>query len=71
MNLFIEKNKAELNASARAEQMGLAELESFRIEPNSPAGIEFMSRVFIFGIMGVQPPRPELNEQVEISILHR
>lgn len=37
------------------------ELDVKGIKPGTPAAREFQARVNAFGVMGVQPPRPELN----------
>lgn len=51
------------DAATQAHEMALVELEAEGItDPHSPAGKEFLGRVFNFGIMGAQPPRPELND---------
>lgn len=63
------KNEGELSceeiSAGLAHELALEDLEQAGIPVNSPAGEEFMSRVALFGVMGVQPPRPELNRRWE------
>ena len=50
------------SASSKANLLALGDLADIGIDPNSPAGREFLFRVGQFGIDFVQPPGPELNE---------
>lgn len=48
-----------------SKQLAEAELKAIGITPDSESGREFLLRVAAFGIMGVQPPKPELNQTNE------
>lgn len=61
-----EANRAKASAqweasSELAHKLALKELEVLSISPDSSAGAEFLLRVDAFGIMGVQPPRTDLD----------
>ena len=45
-----------------AANLAVNELKLARVDLNSPAGLESLLRVSAFGIMGAQPPNPELNQ---------
>ncbi len=45
----------------QAESLALRDLEDAGIDPNTPAGREFLFRVRAFGINLVNPPKTELN----------
>lgn len=49
----------------KAHQWARRDLADAGIDPDSPAGRDFLFRADAFGIMGVQPPRPELNKRWE------
>jgi hypothetical protein len=52
---------SEKDPTILSKEFALQDLKAAQIDPKSDAGVEYLLRVAVFGINGVQPPRPELN----------
>lgn len=55
--------KTETQVIDLVERLTQTELLHAGVKPNGAAEHDFRLRVRAFGIMGVQPPRPELDEE--------